>query len=429
MTTPTPTDGPLEISAPQPEWAVALEPFASMRGGATSSLPILGCFLLQFLPDDECPGLTRTDRERQLRLRLPLGRFTCRGRGELAIDAGKLTSLIKALPQGADIALKEGRGRVSLTATQGGRRVSQFQLGYLPGSDFPLMSAPSAMPLTAGGADAAAGAEGGAAQAPQPGEAPVTHAVLAIPGDRLAKCIAQVAFAMAKADVRYYLNGLLLEWRASSLLLVATDGYRLANIGTMVGVQGGDGQVIVPADTVAALAKLGQEVGEEELRIEIAPSMLHVETEDRELISKLIDGKYPDWRRVVPPVKPMTVNWVLSCDQLAKALARVRILAHEQFHGARFECTADEPDLLKIKAVNTQQDEAEEVLVLGQPARYPVSIGFNLDLLLGAVTACPTETINLQVTDGSTAGKLVPGTSVADTFVEDPEWVVMPMLL
>lgn len=409
-------NGPLVISGSQPAWAAALEHFAGMRGG-NSSLPILNCVLLSYLPEDETPSLTRSDRERQLRIRLQAGQFTCGGRGEIAIDTGKLTSLIKALPQAAEVRLCEGQSRVSLTATLQGQRISQFQLGFLPGGDFPLMSAP--IPKD----EAARGAGHDAAEIAK------THTILAIPGDRLAACMARVSYAMAKQDVRYYLNGMLLEWKAGSLLLVATDGHQLAAIGTQVGVDGGDGQVILPADTVAALGRLGQEAGEEELRIDIAPNLVHVAMEGRELISKLIDGRYPDWRRVVPPQSPNQVTWLFRCEDLAKALARVRILASEKLHGARFTATAEDPERLVVRASNTEQEEADEVLALGAPAHAPVTIGFNIDYLLGVLGACPTDTIAMQVTDGSAAARLTPGTSTATPTTDDPEWVVMPMLL
>ena len=214
--------GPLVLAAPQPLWATALEPFAGMRGGH-STLPILNCVLVQFLPDDAQPSLVRSDRERQLRVRLGFTGFQVEGRGELAIDAKKLTDWIKALPSAADVRLAEGKARVTLTAWVQGRKLSQVQLGFYPGGDFPLMSAPQPR----GSDEKAAAAD----------QLEVAHTILAVPGDRLAAAIARVGYAMAKQDVRYYLNGLLFQWRTpSTLVLAATDGHQLACMGQQAGI-------------------------------------------------------------------------------------------------------------------------------------------------------------------------------------------------
>jgi len=410
--TMTTDNEPLELTAAQPVWAAALEPFAGMSGG-NSALPILNAVLVQYLPEDEAPSLTRSDRERQLRLRLPLDRFTATGRGELAIDARKLTQIIKALPAGAEVRLREGKGRVSLTATLGGRRLSQFQLGYHPGADFPLMSAPRPR-------GAAAGAEGD--------DTEVAHTLIALPGARLATALAQVAFAMAEQDVRYYLNGVLLEWRASSLFLVATDGHKLGAIACQAEIEGKEGQAIIPRETVKVLQRLAQDAGAEDIRLEIAHRLVYVERPGSQLISKQIDGRYPEWRRVVPSAKPKT-QWTLGVEDLSKAIARVKILSNEKYHGGKFETTASDPDRLVVRTVNEAQDEAEDVVPLQEPSAMAVTIGFNLDYVAAVLGACQTETITFNLTDGTAGAKLTPGTVSADEHMDDPEWVLMPMLL
>jgi DNA polymerase-3 subunit beta len=251
---------------------------------------------------------------------------------------------------------------------------------------------------------------------------------LTLPGQRLAAALARVAFAMAKQDVRYYLNGVHLEWTGASLLLVATDGHRLADSGIQATVRGGYGQAILPAETVAMLARLGQEAGDADLVLTLSPRLLRVEQGGVELISKLIDGKYPDWRRVVP-AGPAASTWTLPVEDLKRALLRVSVLCHEKFRGVKFHVPEHDRTALVLSAVNEDKEDAEETLPLATPSQQPLTIGFNLDYVLSVLGACPTETITWELTSGSASAKLVPGTSIADETQDDPEWVVMPMLL
>lgn len=392
------------IIATQPEWKSALDTFgASMRG--SPSLPILGCILIQHQDPERGLSLTRTDRERQLRVDMT-GRMGVEGIGEFAIDARKLTQIIAALPVAAEVRLQQSAvGRVTLTASLNGRHLARYQLSALDGIDFPLMD---------GRPDPAAG-----------GSQPVR---LTMPGKRLARQIGCVEFAMATQDVRYYLNGLLLEWRGTSLNLVATNGHCLAAIAMQAGIEGGDGAAILPRDTAHMLQRLALEAGNADLSLEVNGRLLRVAHGGVELISKLIDGRFPEWRRVVPP-GPFTALWTLPVEDLTHALGRVRILAHDKYHGVRVECLAPDLDRILLRAVNQVEDEAEEALELEEPSAAPVEIGMNIDYLQGALGACPTPTITLHLTDGTSAAKLTPGEVTADEWQDDPEWVVMPMLL
>jgi DNA polymerase-3 subunit beta len=144
-----------------------------------------------------------------------------------------------------------------------------------------------------------------------------------------------------------------------------------------------------------------------------------------EMVSKLIDGKYPDWRRVIP-AGHFAIEWQLNREDLARALARARILSHEKFHGVALEVTADDPATLRVSATNAEQDQAEESVPLPAPSS-PIRAGFNIDYVLGVLAACPGETIAWSLKDGSSGSKLTPATPAPDDGADNPEWVLMPM--
>jgi DNA polymerase-3 subunit beta len=299
--------------------------------------------------------------------------------------------------------------RLTLAVSLGGRVLSRFTLGTLPGEEYPLMDLePEPDPEQA-------------ARIPPP-----VH--LTLPGARLAATLYATSFAAARQDVRYYLNGLLFEWHDATLILVATDGHRLANVGLRADIAGEPGQAILPTETVAILAKIGAALGPAPVTLTLHRNRLAVAWPGGDLVSKLIDGKYPDWRRVVPTDRAAAAVWRLPVADLAAALGRVKILAHTDFHGVALEVRAEEPTTLYLTASNTERDEAEESLPLtavSAPGRW----GFRIDYLMDALSHCPTPEMEIRLGDGSTSARLAPGTPGSDTEQDDPEWVVMPMLL
>ena len=406
----------MEIIANQVAWKQALDTLSPIRThGGSAGLPILNCALLQAL--DTGLTLTRSDRERQLRA--PLLATEVDGQGELAVDARKLGSIIAALPTAAVVRARHTGERLTLTASVGARTVSRFTLGTLPGSDYPLMDLDPARDgdgPAAGTADPATAGKSGA---------PLSR--LTLPGKRLAAVINATSFAMAKQDVRYYMNGMLLEWRGETLLLVATDGHRLADVGLRAAVDGEAGQAIVPADTVTILAKIGAETGDADLTLEMRQNRMAVAWQGGDLVSKLIDGRFPEWRRVVPR-RQHEAQWRLPVAETTAALGRVKILSHEQFHGVALEVREDEPETLYLSAANTQRDEAEEALPLTEPSA-PGRWGFQIDYLLDVLGHCPAPELEFKLGDAASSALLGPGTTSGDEAQDDPEWVVMPMLL
>ena len=434
----------MDIIASQFAWKQALDILSPIRSsGGSATLPILNCVLIQAL--ETGLTLTRTDRERQLRAPLLADQVT--GQGEIAVDARKLASLIAALPGGAQVRARLSEtGRLTLAASLGGRTVSRFTLGTLPGCDFPLMdlaldrerepggaSARAADPGPAAvtGAVTAGGQGGGQAGGQAGGPAGVTTGLtarLTLPGHRLRAVLDATSFAMAKQDVRYYLNGLLFEWHGETLLVVGTDGHRLADVGLRVAIAGDPGQAIVPADSVAILARIGAETGDREVTLEVNRNRLAVAWSGCELISKLIEGRYPEWRRVVPKYPQPAARWYLNVADFAAALHRVKILSHEQFHGVALEVREDEPRVLYLSSSNTQRDEAEEAIPLEGPSATG-RWGFQIDYLLDVLGHCPVETVDICLGDAAQSALLTPATAGTDDDLDDPEWVIMPMLL
>jgi len=409
-TTPTAPGGLLDITLPQPLWRDALDAFSGMRGGR-GSMPILDCILLQCHPGDVAPSLLRNDLERQIRVHLPDGTASDGAAGEIAIDAKKFDALIKAYPPHAEVRLRDGgHGRLTLTASIDGRAAGRFSLGTLPGASYPLLSAP--------------GRAGGLVEEPDDSDGrPLT--TLRLPGSRLAAALAQTAFAMANNDVRYYLNGLLLEWSGTTLHCAATDGHRLAAISLAATIDGADGQAILPGATVATLQRLATTAGADDVTLDLAHGRCACAVGGIEMISKLIDGKYPDWRRVIP-AGHFAIDWQINREDLARALARARILSHEKFHGVALEVTADDPATLRVSATNAEQDQAEETLPLPAPSP-PIRAGFNIDYILGVLAACPGDTIAWSLKDGVSGSKLTPAAPAPDDGADNPEWVLMPM--
>lgn len=401
----------MDIIASQAAWKQALDTLSPLRSGS-ASLTILNCVLIS--AREEGVTLTRTDSERQLRSALPVLNMdpadVAVSPGSLAVDARKLAAIIAALPAGSSVRARQTGERLTLAVSLGGRVVSRFTLGTLPGEDYPLMDlAPDPDPEVA--AKEAAGV-----------------VRLTLPGARLAATLYTTAFAAARQDVRYYLNGLLFEWHDSTLILVATDGYRLANVGLRADIDGNPGQAILPTQTVAILAKIAAATGPAPLTLTLHRNRLAVAWRGGDLVSKLIDGKYPDWRRVVPAHRQPAAQWRLPVADLTAALGRVKILSHANFHGVVLEVRAEEPQTLYLTAANAERDEAEESLPLAEPSA-PGRWGFRIDYLMDALSHCQAPEMAITLGDGSASAKLAPGTPGTDAEQDDPEWVVMPMLL
>ena len=300
---------------------------------------------------------------------------------DVTIQGRKLLDICRALPEGAELRLTREGERIVLKS---GR--SRFVLSTLPAAEFPAIDA---------------------VQVPQE---------IRLEAAELRRLLDKTHFSMAHQDVRYYLNGLLLERGQGWLRAVATDGHRLAKSEVAVeGLEGGNQQVIVPRKGVLELQRLLGSEGEIVLRFgsnHVQADLPHVR-----FTSKLIDGRFPDYDRVVPKAHPN----ILSAEKnaLREAFGRTAILSNEKYRGVRLEL---ENGKALIQSHNPEQEEAEEELEV-EYAGPALEIGFNVTYLLEALAAVEADRVQIALSDGNS--------SCLIQAPDDPQsqFVVMPMRL
>ncbi len=325
--------------------------------------------------------LTGTDMEVEL---IALIKQGSKDEKEFTLPARKLLDICRALPEGAMIEFSVEKDQAILKSGK-----SRFTLAILPAKDFP------ATELTGGAHD------------------------LKISREGFCSLLEDTMFAMAQQDVRYYLNGLLLEVGSKSIRAVATDGHRLAL--KEAAHNGGSGneplQIIVPRKGVIELARLLGVAAEEELHIQISKNHIRLNIGDVQFTSKLIDGKFPDYERVVPKLSstPLRANRAA----LKQSLTRASILSNEKYKGVRIMLKQNS---LKALAHNPEQEEAEEELEV-EYSGDEMEIGFNVTYLLDAINVIKTEHIIMSTTNPDSSCLLLPEDKGENRYV------VMPMRL
>ena len=301
--------------------------------------------------------------------------------GDITVPGRKLLDIFRSLPEKVSVMLSMEGERVSVRA---GR--SRFTLSSLPASEFPLVEEINA------------------------------QQTLTMPQGEFRRLIDKTHFAMAQQDVRYYLNGLLLETDGKALRAVATDGHRLALCETeLSGKARTSQQVIVPRKGVLELQRI---LGSEN-NIELAVGTNHVRAQIGEIrfTSKLIDGRFPEYARVIPSNPPKTVE--ADRENLRQALQRTAILSNEKYRGIRLTAR---PDLLTLQAHNPEQEEAEDQVEVSYKGEE-VEIGFNVNYLLDALSAIEGDKVQIGLTDSNSSCLIhAPGTM-------HTRYVVMPMRL
>lgn len=343
------------------------------------TLPILANVLL--VVEGDRLSLTGTDLEVELIVHLPVP-GNGEARWEITVPARKLVDICKSLPDGAQLEISHEDQRVIIRS---GR--SRFTLSTLPASDFPAVD-----------------------------EVGATFAFEVRQGD-LRRLIERTAFAMAQQDVRYYLNGMLWEVKADRLRTVATDGHRLAMCTLDVQLPVGDGtQVILPRKGVLEFARLLQD---DDAPVKIAIGMNHFRatTENFCFTSKLVDGKFPDYQRVLPRGSNKTI--LGDRDGLKHSFQRASILSNEKYRGVRLQLS---DGLLRVIASNPEQEEAEEEIAVDYQGDS-LEIGFNVSYLLDVLNVLTNANAKLELSDANSSALL----SEADGG--DSLYVVMPMRL
>jgi DNA polymerase-3 subunit beta len=301
--------------------------------------------------------------------------------GDITVPGRKLLDIFRSLPEKVSVTLSTEGERVIVRA---GR--SRFTLSSLPASEFPLVEEINA------------------------------QQTLTMPQGEFRRLIDKTHFSMAQQDVRYYLNGLLLETDGKALRAVATDGHRLALCETeLSGKARTSQQVIVPRKGVLELQRI---LGTEN-DIELAVGTNHVRAQIGEIrfTSKLIDGRFPEYARVIPANPPRTVE--ADRESLRQALQRTAILSNEKYRGIRLTAR---PDLLTLQAHNPEQEEAEDQVEVSYKGEE-VEIGFNVNYLLDALSAIEGDKVQIGLTDSNSSCLIhAPGTT-------HTRYVVMPMRL
>ena len=322
---------------------------------------------------------TTSDLEIQVRTKVDLGgdatSFTT------TIGARKLIDILRTLPADQVVTLtSSSQNKLTL---QGGK--SRFTLQTLPAEDFPLVN-----------------------------EAVDFGQAFAVPQKTLRALINQVHFAMAVHDIRYYLNGILFVAEGKLLTLVATDGHRLALAQATLEVDMPKQEVILPRKTVLELQRL---LKDEDAAIEMrfAGNQAKFAFSGMEFVTKLVEGKFPDYNRVVPKNHKNSVT--LGRAPLLSSLQRAAIMTSEKFKAVRVNI---EPGTLRISSSNAEQEEAKEELEIDY-AGDAIEIGFNVTYLIDALTNTRVEMVKLELHDTSS--------SALFTLPEQPgfKYVVMPM--
>ena len=339
------------------------------------TLPILANVLIE--PKDGALEFTATDLEMQITAHSAMdgkdGQST-------TVGARKLQDLLRALPDDSTLNIDVGNSKMTVRA---GR--SRFNLQTLAAGDYPRISL---------------------------GHEKLQS--LSIAQKDLRALFRLVEFAMAQQDIRYYLNGMLLVIDKGSLQAVATDGHRLSWASLAVDGDYTRQEVILPRKTVLELGKLLSD-GDDPVAIDVLANQVRFRFANVELVSKVVDGKFPDYNRVIPTGHSKML--VLERPQLLATLQRAAILSNEKFRGVRLVLG---DDTLRIICTNSEQEEAEEELEIDYKGD-PLDIGFNINYLLDVLQNMAMEKVELAFGDANSSALV----TVPER--DDYKYVVMPM--
>jgi DNA polymerase-3 subunit beta len=340
------------------------------------TLPILSNLLLEKKGDKLI--FLATDLELQVSTQLDNA-----GVGEdfaITIAARKLFDIVRALPDSAKVKLDTKDSQVVVSSGK-----SRFTLQTLPAADFPRVET---------------GAGLGAA--------------ILIPQKTLKRLLQLVQFAMASQDIRYYLNGMLLVLEGKQLRVVATDGHRLSYAETQLETEAETREVIIPRKTVVELSKLLSDV-DDPVELCIGTNQVTITLPGTELVTKVVDGKFPDYQRVIPVNQPRHLK--ANRQNVMQALQRAAILSNEKFRGVRLVMSEN---TLGIVCNNNEQEEAADEIEVSYNGD-PLDVGFNVTYLLDGLGAVGSDEIILSLADANSSMLL--------TSEGEPgfKYVVMPM--
>ncbi|VCU68378.1 DNA polymerase III subunit beta [Pigmentiphaga humi] len=355
-----------------------LKPLATVSGivERRHTLPILANILLR--KEGSRVSFVSTDIEVQITTHADFG--VGDASESTTVAARKLLDILRALPDTGDVALSLANKKLSI---QSGK--SRFALQTLAADEFPTVAQPASW-----------------------------NATLTMQQKSFKHLLNMVHFAMAQQDIRYYLNGMLLVLDGANVRCVATDGHRLAYCAVGIDAETPRQEVIVPRKTVLELLRLLED-SEDPIEISVAANQICFRFGDVELISKLVEGKFPDYQRVIP--QGYTKQFPIAREALQRSLQRAAILTTDKFKGVRMQM-ADH--VLKISSSNAEQEEAQEELEIDYGFE-PLDIGFNVSYLLDVLGNLKIETVQLSVGDANSSALI----TLPDNA--DFKYVVMPM--
>jgi DNA polymerase-3 subunit beta len=340
------------------------------------TLPILANVLIR--KTGASLQLTTSDLEIQIRTTAELG-----GDGEnftTTIGARKLIDILRSMPGDQVMSLESSAAKLIL---KGGK--SKFTLQTMPAEDFPLVQ-----------------------------ESANFGPVFSVPQKTLKGLLSRVSFAMAVHDIRYYLNGILFVAEGNQLSLVATDGHRLAFASATLDVEVPKQEVILPRKTVLELQRLLSDA-DGAIDMQFANNQARFSFGGMEFVTKLVEGKFPDYNRVIPKNHKNSVT--LGRAALLATLQRTAILTSDKFKGVRLNL---DPGTLRVAANNAEQEEAVDELDIDYDGDS-IEIGFNVTYLIDALGNMSQDMVKLELSDGNSSALL--------TLPDDTQfkYVVMPM--
>jgi DNA polymerase III subunit beta len=340
------------------------------------TLPILANVLLRKTGDSM--QLTTSDLEIQIRTQATLDGDA--GNFSTTVGARKLIDILRTMPADQTVSLESSQSKLIL---KGGK--SKFTLQTLPAEDFPLVQ-----------------------------EAANFGPAFSVPQKTLKNLLGQVSFAMAVHDIRYYLNGILFVAEGKQLSIVATDGHRLAFASAQLDVEVPKQEVILPRKTVLELQRLLSD-SEGEINMQFAGNQAKFSFAGMEFVTKLVEGKFPDYNRVIPKNHKNILT--VGRTALLATLQRTAILTSDKFKGVRLNI---DPGTLRVAANNAEQEEAVDEIDIDYTGDS-IEIGFNVTYLIDVLANMEQEMARIELSDSNS--------SALFTLPDDSsfKYVVMPM--
>ncbi|HEX9585483.1 MAG TPA: DNA polymerase III subunit beta [Gammaproteobacteria bacterium] len=359
-----------------------LKPLQATQGVVErrQTLPILANLLLTVESDQV--SVTATDMEVELVGRAPLSDAIP---GQITVPARKFIDICRALPTEAMVSFSLDGEKAVIRSGK-----SRFSLATLPAGEYPSA------------------------------DRPADEATVSMKQGELKRLIELTHFAMAHQDVRYYLNGLLLELGTTDLRAVATDGHRLAIAEMEISADVGEGTrvLILPRKGVGELLRLlGSD--DDDVELVIGSNAVRAEFSNLQFTSKLIDGRFPDYERVIPDADKSDKQIEVEKEVLRQCLGRAAILSNDKYRAVRLSLASG---TLRVMANNPEQEEAEDEMEVAYDGES-LEVGFNVIYLMDALNAVPGERARLYFTDASSSCLITPATP------NRCRYVVMPMRL